>query len=122
MIDEDKTPKTAGIVPAQRGPLSVLQFSDGSDHDAVVDAAGEVAFDNIQPMTTDQDHRLNRLARATQDFLTALVSLVRPGPERSTAISRAREAKMWGAVAIALEDTEGWDVRQGARDDAGGGS
>lgn len=105
----DTTPKTAGIAPAQKGALSVLQFTRHASEQPwagelgkqVYDAAEEIA--SYHPPTGDQAERHRQLSHVTADFLLQIVRLCPPGPERSTAISRAREAKFWASAAVALE-------------------
>lgn len=98
-------PKTAGIPPATRGALQVLQFAtpDNADMDPerVAWAAHEVA--TYHAPVGDQAERHKMLSAALAEFLSVMVAMAPPGPERSTAISRAREAKMWASAAIALE-------------------
>lgn len=95
-------PKTAGIAPAQRGALSVLQFEPfGGAGSHLAEAAREVA--TYHAPTGTQAARHQALSSALADFLLAIVDNTEPGPERSTAISRAREAKMWASAAVALE-------------------
>jgi len=93
-------PLTAGIRPATEGPLQVLQFASGAGA-AIQEAAEEIARYHIP--TEDTQYQYRNLERALTDFLTCIVRNCPPGPERSTAISRAREAKMWAAAAISLE-------------------
>lgn len=106
----DTTPKTAGIAPAQKGALSVLQFTPNpnlaapwpdSVSDAVSKAATEVA--TYHAPTGNQAERHSRLSQATAAFLMTVVECCPAGPERSTAISRIREGKMWASAAVALE-------------------
>jgi hypothetical protein len=105
--------KTAGILP-ETGPvaLGVLQFSQcesreviqaGSQFDLnrVNRAAKEVA--TYHRPDGDQAMRHQELTESLALFLEAIVRYVPPGPERSTAISRAREAKMWASAGVALE-------------------
>lgn len=91
-MDDTKVGTTAGIAPAQKGALSILQFEahrGGGTH--VKDAALEVA--SYHAPTGDQAKRHMDLSTALATFLEAIVATVPSGPERSTAISRAREAK-----------------------------
>ena len=109
----DTTPKTAGIPPAQKGvlsALSLLQFTPNSTPRALWDdavgksiekAAQEVA--SYHAPTEEQAARHRLLANAAADLLFRVVQLCPPGPERSTAISRIREGKMWASAAVALE-------------------
>jgi hypothetical protein len=115
---------TAGIPPgfipkgepiggrgAQAGALQQLQFFNSKIHtdpavqqnidDELLGAAKEVS--TYHPPTLQQGHRHANMAIALENFLVTLVLNCPPGPERSTAISRAREAKMWASAAIALE-------------------
>lgn len=108
-------PKTAGIAPAQKGALAVLQFTppyaaitaitemDKAKEisDKVYSAAREVA--TYHTPTGDQAARHANLSGALAYFLEALVANTPSGPERSTAISRAREAEMWASAGLALE-------------------
>jgi hypothetical protein len=80
----------------------VLQHSDkGTSNIEILEAARQIV--GYHTMTTDQKSRYNRLTEAAAYFIATLVDVTEPGPERSTAISRAREAKVWAAGAIALE-------------------
>jgi len=106
----DTTPKTAGIAPAQKGALAVLQFSPHTNMgapwpegmaDSVAKAATEVA--TYHAPKGDQADRHSRLSQATAAFLMVVVETCPPGSERSTAISRIREGKMWASAAVALE-------------------
>lgn len=111
-MSEDREPKTAGIPPATGrftwgadAPLAVLQFADviktSIPTDQIRAAAREVSI--YHPPVGNQAQRHAQLSGALEAFLTLLVLNCPPGPERSTAISRAREAKMWASAAIALE-------------------
>lgn len=107
----DPNPLTKPIdPPALRGALAVLQFTPNPNlgvpwpHevvDAVVKAATEVA--TYHAPTGNQAERHSRLSQATAAFLMVVVEACPPGPERSTAISRIREGKMWASAAVALE-------------------
>jgi len=95
-------PKTLGIPPASRGALQTLQFNptacSGSE---LLSACATIA--TYQKPEGDQVARHANLSASLAAFLHAIVTNAPPGPERSTAISRAREAKMWASAAIALE-------------------
>lgn len=100
---------TRGIAPAQTGALAVLQHTvharsgeKGFADDAEVRLAAREIGSYHAP-SEDQIDRLGTLTAALEDFLLQVVRVCPPGPERSTAISRAREAKFWAASAIALE-------------------
>jgi hypothetical protein len=96
-------PKTLGIQPAQAGALQVLQFNPlHANSSALQQAALEIA--SYHAPRGDQAERHSNLAAALADFLATIAVNAPPGPERSTAISRAREAKMWASAAVALED------------------
>ncbi len=99
----DTNPKTAGIAPANKGALSVLQFAthENTAPEEVGAAALEVA--SYHAPVGDQAERHKILSVALAEFLSTLVGMCPPGPERSTAISRAREAKFWASAAVALE-------------------
>jgi hypothetical protein len=107
----EQVAKTAGIAPAKTGnlnvlgALNVLQFTTPADADtmpgAVMKAANEVSV--YHPPVGDQAARHGNLSQALETFLVCVVANCPPGPERSTAISRAREAKMWASAAVALE-------------------
>lgn len=102
VVGDAKVGTTAGIAPAQKGALSVLQFEPargGGSH--IANAALEVA--SYHAPTGDQAKRHMDLSVALAAFLEAIVAAAPPGPERSTAISRAREAKFWASAGIALE-------------------
>ena len=95
-------PATLGIPPAKEGPLQILQFNPvGATSNDLSEAAEEIV--QYHACDEDQRNRLRALERAGAVFLRVIATCAPPGPERSTAISRAREAKMWGAAAIALE-------------------
>lgn len=105
-----KHPKnwTRGIAPAHDGALGVLQHTlHGLDIEEegpateVQDAANEVA--RYHAPVGDQAARHEALAATLAAFLVDIVRYAPPGPERSTAISRAREAKFWASAAVALE-------------------
>lgn len=107
-MNEDREPKTAGIPPAKQGALAVLQFWENPEappkmHELtrLAEAVLEVSRYH-QPVGT-QEKRHGEVAGALATFLEAICVECPPGPERSTAISRAREAKMWASAAIALE-------------------
>jgi hypothetical protein len=88
---------------APKSPVEVVQRAKAGE----VDPA-EVA-DAINHLVTyhapdgDQKGRLKELQDATSDFILTILAMADPSPERSTAISRAREAKMWASAAIVLE-------------------
>lgn len=106
----DMRPMTAGIAPATEGPLQVLQFHRHTD------VTGQAEFDDVARIrraakeiasyhkpTEEQTQRHQLLSIALEDFLLYIVQACPPGPERSTAISWARAAKMFAAAAISLE-------------------
>ncbi len=106
----DTTAKTAGIAPAKSGALNMLQFARAHEvyseiithtPEQIQAAAAEVS--SYHAPKGDQADRHASLSIALADFLVELVKCCPPGPERSTAISRAREAKMWASAAVALE-------------------
>lgn len=96
---------TLGIPRAQSGALQVLQSARpegvASISNAVAAAADEISA--YHQLDAAQRICVKHLQDALSAFLQTIVLCCPPGPERSTAISRAREAKMWGAVGIALE-------------------
>jgi len=114
-----ETAATRGIAPAAAGTaLHDLQFERGHarQYRSILDglyeerdrsalrlraAAREVA--RYHKPAPGQADRHAAIAEALADFLVILIENAPPGPERSTAISRAREAKMWASAAIALE-------------------
>ena len=107
----DTTPKTAGIAPAQKGALAVLQFTPNANLDAPwPDSVGEAVEKASEEVATyhapteDQALRHRQLSSAAADFLFQVVRLCPSGPARSTAISRIREGKFWASAAVALED------------------
>ena len=109
-IDDQRVPKTAGIPPAKTGALAVLQFATNATPEAPwPDATGEAiekAADDVATYhapTEDQARRHANLSTAVASFLFAVVHNCPPGPERSTAISHIRTAKMWASAAVALE-------------------
>lgn len=100
-------PKTLGILPAKTGALAVLQFSPTAEsqdfnYEGVREASLEVA--TYHAPKGSQAARHGTLTTALAAFLEDIIKSAPPGPERSTAISRAREAKMWASAAVALED------------------
>lgn len=103
--ESGREPKTAGINPAHRGALQVLQFhapAAGLDaRDAIRAAAREIS--TYHQLDAAQRVLVDHLQKALEEFLIAIVMTCPSGPERSTAISRAREAKFWAAAGIALE-------------------
>lgn len=107
----EREPKTAGIAPAKQGALAVLQFARPtleSGHEeltAIESAADEVAHYHAPSgdQAARQAARHKNLSASLSRFLKDIVHYCPPGPERSTAISRAREAKMWASAAVALE-------------------
>lgn len=95
-------PKTAGIAPATRGALQKLQFNEvGASSSELVAAANEVATYHAPDALQIERHA--QLTAALSRFLVSIAVYAPAGPERSTAISRAREAKMWASAAVALE-------------------
>lgn len=106
-MTDDAKPATPGIYggPVWNTPLAVLEYADRECQrtplEEVRAAAREVSI--YQPPSDDQAFRHAALSVALETFLTALVQNCPPGPERSAAISRARDAKMWASAAIALE-------------------
>lgn len=108
MEDQKPSPAApaAGVNPSwNRGSLNVLQFADvrklPDTAQTVEIAAAEVS--SYHAVTLEQSVRLKSLELGLANFLVTLVACCPPGAERSSAISRAREAKMWAASAIALE-------------------
>lgn len=99
-MSETRPTTTRGIQSAQNGPLAVLQHETGrGEH--VFEAAMELA--RYHPPKGDQQSRHEAVAVALASFLETIVANCPPGPERSTAVSRAREAKFWASAAIAQE-------------------
>jgi hypothetical protein len=97
---------TRGIARAVIGtPLGILQTNPtGCNGSELQEAARDVA--TYHAPDADQAQRHRELSEALEAFLVAVAVNTPPGPERSTAISRAREAKMWASAAIALEPRE----------------
>lgn len=98
-------PKTLGIPPASKGALQVLQFTPAGAHQRranevelqqLYDAANQVAGQHEVLLGPS-------IEQALAQFLVAIIEHAPPGPERSTAISRAREAAMWAQDAIRME-------------------
>lgn len=107
---DDKTPKTPGIAPAQSGSLAVLQFTrmadtphetDAEEIRKIFEAAHQIS--TYQPASPSQVAHYKEIAAASAALLGIIVLHAPPGPFRSTAISRAQEARMWANAAIALE-------------------
>lgn len=93
---------TPGIAPAQSGALHVVQQNPlRADSSALLDACRTV--NTYQRPSEDQAARHAALGEAAAKFLYAVVTLSPPGPERSTAISRLREARAWANAAVAME-------------------
>ena len=82
-------------------PRPMTEQERDRERAAVYNASQEVAY--YHRPTGDQGERHGRLSHALANLLQEIVNVCPPGPERSTAISRAREAKMWASAAIALE-------------------
>lgn len=104
MPEDDRQPKTAGIAPANKGALSVLQFTQPGARSPQedVEAAAQTVCTYQRP-TEQAVQRHAAIARATADLMVVIVDNCPPGPERSTAISRLREARMWANAGVALE-------------------
>lgn len=96
-------PLTRGIAPAPRNtPLGILQQNEvGADSAALEKACVDVVA--TTSVNGEQAARLGRLSKAFAEALHVLVTVAPPGPERSTAISWLRAAKMFGSAAIAGE-------------------
>lgn len=104
MATDVRAPKTAGIPPAQSGALSILQFTQPgmrSPQENVSAAANTIS--TYQTPTELAAQRHAAIGAATEAFLVAIVDNCPPGPERSTAISRIREGRMWANAGVALE-------------------
>ncbi len=93
-------------------PIDVLQTTDLSRagipseidrqlHDLVREAAQALAY-HMEP-TQDEGFAHQALSRALTEFLVAIVGSCPPGPERSSAIANAREAKAWASAAVAMQ-------------------
>lgn len=111
--------KTPGGHDATSGAMLVLQFGsyirEGNDNrrdckpDPVSHAERAVLHKAVNEVSSPhevshaQKMRLQSVGIALSHFLAILVESCPPGPERSTAINRALEAKMWGSLSIALE-------------------
>jgi len=68
---------------------------------------GSLDLDNLftyHPPHGDQVARYAELRAAGRAFATVLAATVPSGPERSTALSRIREAVMWGNAGIACNE------------------
>lgn len=90
------------LAPAKAGPLACLQFNPrGASGSALYEDA--LGLTSYKSPTGSQPERHQRLAQAAASFLAVIAEATPSGPERSTAISRAREAKFWASAAIALE-------------------
>lgn len=101
---DERAPKTAGIAPAKGGALAVLQFTKPgarSLEERVEEAALTIC--TYQKPTEQAIKRHAAIAEATSALLVVIVDNCPAGPERSTAISRAREARMWANAGVALE-------------------
>jgi hypothetical protein len=95
-MNELRTPGTTNP------PLMVLQYTPrGVGGPEISRAAKEVA--RYHAADAGQAERHQALTEALAAFLVRICECCPPGAERSTAISRAREAKMWASCAIALE-------------------
>lgn len=96
---------TGGMNAFRQPPLDVLNYTPCvaqlPPQPDIRAAAAEVA--RYHPPTKGQAERHQMLASSAAEFLERIVLLAPPGPERTTAIERAREAKMWASAAIALE-------------------
>lgn len=90
---------------AKRPAYTLLQYAPtglvGPALDEVREAAREVA--SYHKLRDGQGERYQKLVDAQVDYLVAIVANCPPGQQRSTALSRAIEAKMWASAAIGLE-------------------
>lgn len=66
----------------------------------------ERAF-TYHPPVGDQPARYEQLRGRGRDLAALIMVNCPPGPERSTAIAKVREAVMWANAAIACADPEG---------------
>jgi hypothetical protein len=85
------------------GALYILRNSGGDlrmDMKQVQRAAEEIATYHAPDSASIARHQ--RLRDAATEFLLTLVADVPAGAERSTAISRCREALFWGNAGVAL--------------------
>lgn len=88
--------------PARAIDVLVATRAETFDAVEVHRAASEVA--HAHPVRTDsQAVRLEFLTNNLAAFLESIVANTRPGPERSQAIARAREALFWAAAAVSME-------------------
>ena len=93
---------TKGIAPAQPGALhEVQQNAVGADSSSL--GAACLTLNTYQRPSEDQAKRHEALGKAAAEYMHAVVTLSPPGPERSTAISRIREARAWANAAVAME-------------------
>jgi hypothetical protein len=94
--------ETPGIAPAQEGALKIVQQNPvNAGSSELMEACA--TLNTYQRPTEDQARRHGLIGEAAAQFLYAVVTLSPKGPERSTAISRIREARAWANAAIALE-------------------
>jgi hypothetical protein len=89
-------------------PLQLLQqvsrvMASTEEGGGLVGKAAHSVATYHKPVGT-QATRHQVLQEALVDFLAVLVQMAPSGPERSTAIARAREAKFWASAAVALEE------------------
>lgn len=64
---------------------------------------------SYHPPRPDQIPRYEHLRDLGKDFAQAIFDLVPPGPERSTAIAKLREAGMWANAGIACRESDHYD-------------
>lgn len=98
-------PKGSALRTLQEAPMRMHHEAPGAETEAKLEAlydAGREVTSYHSP-TGDQAARHGELSKAFAAVIVQIVESCPPGPERSTAISRAREAKFWSSAAIALE-------------------
>ena len=70
----------------------------------VVDAAEDVSFYHAPSPIQQRHHQI--VARTFAEAIVMLMNNAPPCPERSTAIAKIREARMWANAAIAMAKDE----------------
>jgi hypothetical protein len=98
------------VTSSPKTPLQLLQTAPVvPEHENLADNEVTKAAHILagqQRLGSFQQERTELLAQALRAFLIAIASNTTPGPERSTAIAKAREAKFWAVAGISLEGVE----------------
>ena len=109
----DKVVQGPPFTGPKRRPIEIVQRAESEDLDqpgaeARADEVGQALHDLVtyHAPVGDQASRHEILAEAAKAFIATIISMVDPSPDRSQAISKAREAKMWASAALSQEPAE----------------